>query len=83
MNEAALVLEDGTVFEGRSVGAEGFTFGEAVFTTSMSGYQEVATDPSFEGPTTAAIAGNRLLVVNSQFSGPGTPPFTVSSIPLP
>ena len=36
-----------------------------------------------QGPTTAAIAGNRLLVVNSQFSGPGTPPFTVSSIPLP
>ena len=41
------------------------------------------TDPSFQGPTTAAIAGRRLLVVNSQFQGPGTPPFTVSSIPLP
>jgi sugar lactone lactonase YvrE len=41
------------------------------------------TDPSFQGPTTAAIAGERLLVVNSQFSGPGTPPFTVSSIRLP
>jgi carbamoyl-phosphate synthase small subunit len=58
---AALVLEDGTVFAGRSVGAEGHAFGEAVFTTSMSGYQEVATDPSFEGQIvtfTAPMVGN-------------------------
>ncbi len=57
----SLVLEDGTVFEGRSVGAEGFAFGEAVFTTSMSGYQEVATDPSFESQIvcfTAPMVGN-------------------------
>jgi carbamoyl-phosphate synthase small subunit len=57
----ALVLEDATVFEGRSVGAEGYAFGEAVFTTSMSGYQEVATDPSFEGQIvtfTAPMVGN-------------------------
>jgi len=57
----SLVLEDGTVFEGQSVGAEGFAFGEAVFTTSMSGYQEVATDPSFEGQIvtfTAPMVGN-------------------------
>jgi len=56
-----LVLEDGTVFAGTSVGAEGFAFGEAVFTTSMSGYQEVATDPSFEGQIvtfTAPMVGN-------------------------
>jgi carbamoyl-phosphate synthase small subunit len=56
-----LVLEDGTVFGGASVGAEGFAFGEAVFTTSMSGYQEVATDPSFEGQIvtfTAPMVGN-------------------------
>jgi carbamoyl-phosphate synthase small subunit len=56
-----LVLEDGTVFEGQSVGAEGYAFGEAVFTTSMSGYQEVATDPSFEGQIvtfTAPMVGN-------------------------
>ncbi len=61
MNAAALILEDGTVFEGQSVGAEGFAFGEAVFTTSMSGYQEVATDPSFEGQIvcfTAPMVGN-------------------------
>jgi sugar lactone lactonase YvrE len=41
------------------------------------------TDPSFQTPTTAAIAGDRLLVVNSQFGGPGEPPWTVSGIPLP
>jgi sugar lactone lactonase YvrE len=42
------------------------------------------SDPSFHGPTTAAIAGNRLLVVNSEFTGPPSgPPWTVSSIPLP
>jgi carbamoyl-phosphate synthase small subunit len=55
------VLEDGEVFAGESVGARGFAFGEAVFTTSMSGYQEVATDPSFEGQLvcfTAPMIGN-------------------------
>jgi carbamoyl-phosphate synthase small subunit len=42
-----LALEDGTVFRGESVGADGFAFGEAVFTTAMTGYQEVVTDPSY------------------------------------
>jgi carbamoyl-phosphate synthase small subunit len=42
-----LALEDGTVFRGESVAAEGFAVGEAVFTTAMTGYQEVVTDPSF------------------------------------
>ena len=44
---ALLVLEDGRVFRGRSFGAEGETFGELVFSTSMSGYQETLTDPSY------------------------------------
>jgi carbamoyl-phosphate synthase small subunit len=44
-----LVLEDGAVFRGESIGAPGTAFGEAVFTTAMSGYQEVVTDPSFHG----------------------------------
>ncbi len=44
---AVLVLEDGRVFRGRSYGAVGETFGEAVFTTGMSGYQETLTDPSY------------------------------------
>ena len=46
---ALLALEDGTTFEGLSVGAEGETFGEIVFNTSMSGYQEVISDPSYAG----------------------------------
>ncbi len=47
--EALLVLEDGSSFRGRSFGAPGTTFGEAVFNTGMSGYQEVLTDPSYAG----------------------------------
>jgi carbamoyl-phosphate synthase small subunit len=46
---AILALEDGTLFEGRSCGAPGEAFGEAVFNTSMTGYQEVFTDPSYAG----------------------------------
>jgi len=46
---AKLALEDGTVFTGRSFGAEGEAFGEVVFNTSMTGYQEVLTDPSYKG----------------------------------
>jgi carbamoyl-phosphate synthase small subunit len=44
---AILALEDGTVFEGRSVGAAGLSVGEVVFNTSMTGYQEILTDPSY------------------------------------
>jgi carbamoyl-phosphate synthase small subunit len=45
--DALLVLEDGRVFRGRSYGATGETFGEAVFCTAMTGYQETLTDPSY------------------------------------
>ena len=44
---AILVLEDGTVFEGQSVGASGLSVGEVVFNTAMTGYQEILTDPSY------------------------------------
>ncbi len=44
---AILVLEDGTVFEGDSVGAPGLSVGEVVFNTAMTGYQEILTDPSY------------------------------------
>jgi carbamoyl-phosphate synthase small subunit len=57
----SLVLEDGTVFGGECVGGDGFAFGEAVFTTAMTGYQEVVTDPSFCGQIvcfTAPMVGN-------------------------
>jgi carbamoyl-phosphate synthase small subunit len=56
-----LALEDGTVLTGRSVGAPGVTYGEAVFTTGMSGYQETVSDPSFAGQIvgfTAPMIGN-------------------------
>lgn len=56
-----LLLEDGAVFAGRSVGAPGIAFGEAVFTTGMTGYQEIATDPSFAEQLvcfTAPMIGN-------------------------
>ncbi len=46
---AKLALEDGTVYTGRGFGASGETFGEVVFNTSMTGYQEVLTDPSYQG----------------------------------
>ena len=46
---AWLVLEDGTAWQGRSVGAEGEAFGELVFNTAMTGYQEILTDPSYRG----------------------------------
>ncbi len=44
---AILVLEDGSIFHGRSIGAEGQTVGEVVFNTAMTGYQEILTDPSY------------------------------------
>ena len=47
MAQAFLVLDDGRIFEGRSWGATGRTFGEAVFQTGMTGYQETLTDPSY------------------------------------
>ncbi len=48
-NQAILLLEDGTLFKGRSFGAEGESIGEIVFNTSMTGYQEVLSDPSYKG----------------------------------
>ncbi|MFA5785502.1 MAG: glutamine-hydrolyzing carbamoyl-phosphate synthase small subunit [Actinomycetota bacterium] len=53
---ALLVLEDGSVFEGRSFGACGTAFGEAVFNTGMCGYQEVLTDPSYRRQVVAMTA---------------------------
>jgi carbamoyl-phosphate synthase small subunit len=56
-----LVLEDGKAFAGTCVGAEGLAFGEAVFATAMTGYQELVTDPSYAGQIlcfTAPMIGN-------------------------
>jgi carbamoyl-phosphate synthase small subunit len=59
--KAHLVLADGTAFPGVAIGASGTTTGEAVFTTGMTGYQEVLTDPSYRGQIvtmTATQMGN-------------------------
>src|SRR5215831_15934005 len=59
--EAILALENGTFYKGRAAGAEGQAGGEVVFNTSMTGYQEVLTDPSYAGQIvtmTCAEIGN-------------------------
>ena len=60
-DKALLVLEDGTVFEGKPFGAPARSHGEVVFSTAMTGYQEMLTDPSFAGQVlvlTYPLAGN-------------------------
>jgi carbamoyl-phosphate synthase small subunit len=67
-----LLLEDGTLFRGESVGAEGYAFGEAVFTTAMTGYQEVVTDPSYADQIvcfTAGMVGNYGVAAGHSESG--------------
>src|SRR5437868_8954612 len=56
MNPALLVLEDGRMFHGVAYGAEGETFGEIVFNTGMTGYQETLTDPSYARQIVAMTA---------------------------
>jgi carbamoyl-phosphate synthase small subunit len=61
MTEAVLALEDGTIYRGVAAGAEGETTGEVVFNTSLTGYQEILTDPSYSGQIvtmTCAEIGN-------------------------
>ena len=59
--KAILLLEDGTYFEGKSIGIDGTAVGEICFNTGMTGYQEIFTDPSYYGQlmvTTNAKIGN-------------------------
>jgi carbamoyl-phosphate synthase small subunit len=59
--KAILLLEDGTIFEGKSIGLDGTAFGEICYNTGMTGYQEIFTDPSYFGQlmlTTNAHIGN-------------------------
>ncbi len=56
MARAALALEDGTVYQGESFGARGTVSGEVCFNTSMTGYQEILTDPSYRGQILAMTA---------------------------
>jgi carbamoyl-phosphate synthase small subunit len=69
---AKLALEDGTVYAGRAFGAPGEAYGEAVFNTSMTGYQEVLTDPSYKGQIVAMtypLIGNYGVNLDDQESG--------------
>jgi carbamoyl-phosphate synthase small subunit len=72
MTDALLVLEDGRTFRGEAFGAEGETFGEAVFSTGMTGYQETLTDPSYHRQVvvmTAPHVGNTGMNDDDQESG--------------
>jgi len=58
---AILLLSDGTIFHGKSIGIKGVAFGEVCFNTGTTGYQEIFTDPSYFGQimvTTNAHIGN-------------------------
>ena len=69
MCNAYLILADGTIYEGRSIGATGSTLGETVFTTGMTGYLETLTDPSYYGQIvtqTFPLIGN-YGVINEDF----------------
>ena len=54
MQKAYLILEDGSIFEGNSIGLSSTKYGEVVFNTSMTGYQEILTDPSYSGQIVVA-----------------------------
>src|SRR3954470_21480073 len=73
---AHLVLADGTVFGGIAIGASGASTGEAVFTTGMTGYQEVLTDPSYAGQIvtmTSPHIGNTGITAEDAESRKGQP----------
>ena len=74
--KAFLILEDGTVFEGKSVGAQKEVISEIVFNTSMTGYLEVLTDPSYAGQAvtmTYPLIGNYGIAYDDMESRKGWP----------
>ena len=81
---ALLATADGEVFRGKSVGADGVATGEAIFNTSMTGYQEILTDPSYAGQVvvmTAAHIGNYGTTgFDEQSKGPAASGFVVRSL---
>jgi carbamoyl-phosphate synthase small subunit len=66
LHQAILALEDGTVFQGLSAGAKAESYGEVVFNTALTGYQEVFTDPSYSGQI--------VVLTNPQIGNYGTTP---------
>jgi carbamoyl-phosphate synthase small subunit len=83
---ALLMLEDGRVFRGEPFGAPGEAFGEVVFNTSMTGYQEVLTDPSYTGQlvtmTYPHIGNYGVNATDQESSGPCAAGFVVHEVPL-
>jgi carbamoyl-phosphate synthase small subunit len=81
VEKAVLLLEDGTRFEGEALGARGEAFGEVVFNTSITGYQEVLTDPSYRGQIvtmTYPLIGNYGIIPgDNESSGPWLSGFVV------
>ncbi len=81
---AVLATADGEVFRGKSVGVEGVAIGEAVFNTSMTGYQEILTDPSYAGQVvvmTASHIGNYgVTEIDVQSAGPAAAGFIMRSL---
>ena len=79
-----VVTADGAVFRGRSCGAEGIATGEVVFNTSMTGYQEILTDPSYAGQvvvmTTSHIGNYGISPADEQSDGPQASGFIVRSL---
>ena len=68
---AVVLLADGTLFHGKSIGVEGSAFGEICFSTGSTGYQEVMTDPSYHGQI--------MVSANAQLGNYGTTPDEVES----
>ena len=64
--QAILALEDGRIFRGKGYGAKGECYGEVVFNTSITGYQEIFTDPSY--------AGQIVVLTNPEIGNYGTNP---------
>ena len=80
--KAFLILEDGTVFEGKSVGAQKEVISEIVFNTSMTGYLEVLTDPSYAGQAvtmTYPLIGNYGIAYDDMESRHGWPDGFITS----
>ena len=84
LDHALLCTADGETFRGRSVGASGVTTGEAVFNTSMTGYQEILTDPSYAGQvvvmTSSHIGNYGVFDGDDQSSRPAVSGFVVRSM---
>lgn len=82
--KAYLALEDGLVFEGEAFGAEGEVYGEVVFNTGLTGYQEIITDPSYKGQivtmTYPQIGNYGINAADAESSGPQLEGFVIREL---